>query len=346
MSGQQHTTTCGESGGTTRDGTPCGRPAGWGTTHSGEGLCRDHEAGGVQRRPGSKAARSQAGETGKAKKTSYGAGFFATLFAFAAVAFFIGARGMDELGMKVLMYGLAGVSGLVMSLFFGLRAEKMQDVRDESARSLLDDQIRGVRRGEIPVFFLYLRSFSSTGKLHVKSHGGWFSLPTPRLFLEGEFTDLEVALGRALEPAGPLIALGLPGEHVGAGRIKSEEEGWKDDVRLLAKKAQAIFVVPSDHPGTIWEIEWLKSKRQLKKTIFIMPPKSRGSPRSDFDIRTEWQKAAESLQSLGIAVPEYDKKGMVLTVGGDGGVASARRLRFHDKDEVLGAVRALVPRHS
>ncbi len=37
---------CGDCGGRKADGTPCTRKIGWGTDHSGEGPCRDHEGSG------------------------------------------------------------------------------------------------------------------------------------------------------------------------------------------------------------------------------------------------------------------------------------------------------------
>jgi hypothetical protein len=35
--------TCGENGGTNGQGKPCGHEAGWGTEHSGEGPCKQHD---------------------------------------------------------------------------------------------------------------------------------------------------------------------------------------------------------------------------------------------------------------------------------------------------------------
>jgi len=62
--------------------------------------------------------------------------------------------------------------------------------------------------------------------------------------------DFERLLAIAVDSYAPLIALGRPGEQVGAGRILTTEERWQEDFRKLAEAARLILLMPSAHPGT------------------------------------------------------------------------------------------------
>ena len=74
---------------------------------------------------------------------------------------------------------------------------------------------------------------------------------------EDRTTDFERVVAEAVENGLPLVAFGRPGEQIGAGRIMTSEERWKEDVALLATAALVIFLFPSTRPGTLWETDWL-----------------------------------------------------------------------------------------
>jgi hypothetical protein len=85
-------------------------------------------------------------------------------------------------------------------------------------------------------FVLYLRTFGVTGLLTI---GG---------------IDFETSMAYNLAPMMPMIALGHPGEAIGAGRIFTTEEHWKEEILRLIENASLILLIPSHHEGTQWEI--------------------------------------------------------------------------------------------
>jgi hypothetical protein len=189
--------------------------------------------------------------------------------------------------------------GAVVLIFFVIwfraagRADERtaQRGRDRRAAALLED----MKNGGIE-FFLYLRPFASTGGVQIVRS------ITPRRVRGGVVTgvlevcwnDLEALLAKCLEPHGPLIGLGRPGEQIGAGRITSDEESWQKLVTALAANARLLFLLPALDSGTRWEMDLVFSQPGLLgKTIFIVP----GSHRI-----TDYVKATEPLPGLELSV--------------------------------------------
>lgn len=142
-------------------------------------------------------------------------------------------------------------------------------------------------------FGLYLRSFHTTASLKVNN------------------VDLETQIAYAINISLPIVALGSPGEHIGFGRIETSEEDWKEDVLRLMDEAKIILLIPSYRLGTKWEIEQLRDRSYLKKTIFIMPPELqlKGKPLS-----IEWNLTAQTMSKLGFQVPSHFSKGLFFTL--------------------------------
>jgi hypothetical protein len=85
--------------------------------------------------------------------------------------------------------------------------------------------------------------------------------------------DLETVVAMSVDSYAPLIALGRPGEQVGAGRVLTTEESWKATFEKLAGGVSTIFLIPSSHPGTLWELRRVVvDPEMLRKTAFIIPP--------------------------------------------------------------------------
>lgn len=85
--------------------------------------------------------------------------------------------------------------------------------------------------------------------------------------------DLETLLAHLVEPWAPLIGLGTPGEQLGAGRLESSDPTWRDQVVQLSAAAQRIFLLPSNRPGTAWELDHIAPRPHLlAKPVFIVPP--------------------------------------------------------------------------
>jgi len=92
-------------------------------------------------------------------------------------------------------------------------------------------------------------------------------------------------------------------------------------VRRLVEKAKAVLIIPSDRPGTLWEVQHLRAKGLLSKTIFIMPPEARG-----FDWRARWHDARKALGDFGASLPEYDRHGLMFRLDPEGQVLDINHL--------------------
>jgi hypothetical protein len=210
--------------------------------------------------------------------------FICTVF-FTCVALFlmalsIGSR-LEWLGMIGLLL-LVGVPPLSIKLWVSSRREeqvKVQRLRDRLAQALSSQfAIGGFPKG-VSGFCLYLRPFTSTGQLPVCTRESSITYKYPavigkeRTEDKQDHADLETLLAMAMGSKTPLIALGMPGEQVGAGRIETTERNWKTEFQRLASKATAILVLPSIQPGTLWELhQILEDERLFLKTGFLIPP--------------------------------------------------------------------------
>jgi hypothetical protein len=185
--------------------------------------------------------------------------------------------------------------------------------RDREASGILGQ----LRDGGTPSreFFLYLRAFETTGRLRPPLFA--FNFKTLGL-MQWHRNELEHLLGRAMRRQGVLVALGRPGENLGAGRIVTSDERWKQDIALLVTAARGVLLIPSSHKGTAWEVDLLKNHAWLAKTVFLMPPQSR-----KFDWKARWSESRAALGELGSHLPEYEEMGLLFTMGTDGALKDA-----------------------
>lgn len=210
---------------------------------------------------------------------------------------------------------LISILGFIVQQFSRTGQQRQQRLRDQRASEILT----GLRTGQPPLlvagfgsligdgtYSLYLRGFATTGKmpqnigLQDRGAGG-----------EQDLLDLEAILAQALESSAPLVALGQPGEQIGAGRVHSDDDHWQENLALLADGAQYVFILPTDTPGTIWEIGFILRTKLLKKCFFLMPPwKENGD-------KDQWKRLRARMESL-IHLPRYKHLGMIFTIREDG----------------------------
>lgn len=193
-----------------------------------------------------------------------------------------------------------------------------QALRDRRAVQTLN----AVRNGEAPAFSLYLRSFEITARMPMieDQFAGPLLAGDVRADVD-TWSDVETQLAAGVEDEIPLIALGEPGEHPGAGRVRSTDETWQEDVRALANAAIVIFMFPSARAGTLWEARWLRDQRLLSRTIFVVPPRPGRLHRSDsYDWSVRWPEIRDAMMDVGVRLPDYEKKGQLFTVTADGSI--------------------------
>lgn len=223
---------------------------------------------------------------------------------------------LDQLGPGYRAYWvlLLGMSvSLAISIVLRRRVLFARQQKNELAAARLLENLRADQPAGCKEFFVYLRSFETTG--HLKPPFFFTLAVLQRLHTN----ELESFLALALEKKGPVVALGLPGEEVGAARIRVMDTTWKADIQRLLTHATGLLVLPSAHEGTMWEIEFIQKENLLQKSVFVMPPKTR-----QFNWRTRWEQAAQALRQFSITLPEYNERGLLFSLNAAGEVADAR----------------------
>lgn len=209
------------------------------------------------------------------------------------------------------------VLGQALTALGRRRVQRRRDARaDAVVRALLDGAAP-------PPFALYLRPFSVTGRLAVVNRR-WRGLPfLPGYFAHEAELEFERLLAAALAPALPLVALGRPGEAIGAGRIAVEDAEWKAVFQRLIEAARWIVMIPCDQGETRWEVEQLVVQGRLGKTVFIMPPALKHGA---IDMAPLWRQLRAGLADAGVCLPAYTPAGQLFRLGPQGRFYRSRYL--------------------
>ncbi|MCZ4306309.1 hypothetical protein O4G98_16350 [Zoogloeaceae bacterium G21618-S1] len=199
-----------------------------------------------------------------------------------------------------------------------------QRLRDRRAEAVLLQLLNAPDDAEVPPFAVYLRPFSVTGRLMV-SNRRLRGLPfMPRYYAHEAEMEFERVLAAALSPDLPLLALGRPGEAMGAGRIAVADAVWKPMFQLLIERARWIVMMPSDQGETRWEVQQLVAQQRLGKTVFIMPPALKCG---HIDLPDYWRHVRTGLLADGVSLPAYAPAGQVFRLGRGGRFYRSRYLR-------------------
>jgi len=252
--------------------------------------------------------------------------------------------------IRILLGLLTAVIMIILNAIQDAESESLQRVRDNRALEVKNEYINMLNENGKAAFSLYLRPFFSTNILMTqvndnKTQGGNLNL------------DLESLIEKIMKNDAPLVALGKPGEMTGAGRILTTEADWRNEVTVLIKNARTIFVLPSEHLGTLFEIQIIKNSGLLPNCIWIMPESigemgthvsiATGIPRflsetkySDFS--KTWEETAIALEKIGIALPTYDYGGMLFKLNETGEMIDSRRLSLSKKFNKMGSLRTAI----
>ncbi|WP_323002233.1 hypothetical protein [Denitromonas sp.] len=204
----------------------------------------------------------------------------------------------------------------------GWQRRALQRRRDARAEAILA-QLLAAPDAPVPPFAVYLRPFSVTGRLSVVNRR-FRGLPFMRAYYAHEAEmEFERVLAAALAPALPLVALGRPGEAIGAGRIAVSDAVWKAMFQRLIGAARWIVMIPSDQGETRWEVQQLVAQDLLGKTVFIMPPALK---RGGIDVAAYWRQVRGGLSADGVCLPDYTSAGQVFRLGRGGRFYRSRYL--------------------
>jgi hypothetical protein len=205
------------------------------------------------------------------------------------------------------------VMGIVTNSIDRFFLYRQQRFRDKRALEIFS----AVKAGKPAIYSLYLRGFGTTGHLHF-GKGGKARLEDRLQDLEirggqNAFSDLETLITEAMEYFAPMIALGRPGEQLGAGRVETEEENWIEDFQLLALHAKTLVLFPIATEGTLREVEFIVKHGFWPKTIILMPTEN---PSANWDL--QWDYMKRKAEEFGLDFPVYQSGGMVFKIGQQG----------------------------
>jgi hypothetical protein len=258
-----------------------------------------------------------------------------------AAAAGVGAAWLRETDFTLYLAGVGGsvVAGAVwLAMFTTLADLSGQHGRDLEAQALF----ASLQRGEAPKrpFALYLRPFSSTNVfleevLARQSFGASVFVATSTQF------ELEQQIEQATRRVGPLVALGEPLEHIGAGRIRIGEDQWRDAVKVLSDHAALIILLPSSRPGTLWEVERLLESGLIARTVVVDPPNAPGG-RSHYDPGSEWAQVRAAFAQRGYAMPKDSRVGQLLYFGRERAPKARARLDMDAEDNIAGFFRRVL----
>jgi len=91
-------------------------------------------------------------------------------------------------------------------------------------------------------------------------------------------TKLDFIMLEECSTIGPTIALGDPKDQksiYGPARYYARDDEWQDYVHKILDEARLIYMFLQGTNGVKWEVEQLVKMNRLKKTIFIIAPKSK-----------------------------------------------------------------------
>ncbi|NJO29990.1 MAG: hypothetical protein HC874_22515 [Richelia sp. SL_2_1] len=210
----------------------------------------------------------------------------------------------------------------ITAIYRRFNGNKIQDKRNEIATDILNKVNKG---GKIQDYVLYLRPFSTSGQLAMMQD---YQIARRRLIsarsalLQQEMSELQVYLLGDMElqfadalwssrlPLVALLEIDRDEQGQGAGRIQEKfGDDWLCYVSKLAEKAKGIIVtLVSDGgvsgQGTINEIQMLRNKELLDKTLFFVPVLTDGSNQKSF--QKEWKETRTIiLNQIGISLPNF-----------------------------------------
>ncbi len=174
-------------------------------------------------------------------------------------------------------------------------------------------------------FSLYLRPFELDRVMETWSANVILDIFTPGMRRQ---LGIEEHLAQLVDNHWPLVAVG--DSVVGAQKLHSTDEAWREEVHKLMREAEMIFFIPGPSPGAVWEALSIADhdKSCIGRTFWFMPELSEFS--EGFDAFGFCQRAREALAAVGIHLPDDFEPGSVcratyLAAHAHGGGAAVHR---------------------
>lgn len=122
-------------------------------------------------------------------------------------------------------------------------------------------------------FYLYLRPFDIDGHILVPNpeRGNFWRNLMPTSYNGTEaYVNIEELILQAVGEHMPLIGIGKKTNVIGAGKVIARDDDWRRNFEALALEARCIFSIPSLHPSTLWELEWLAEHGLCARVMMIL----------------------------------------------------------------------------
>jgi len=192
----------------------------------------------------------------------------------------------------------------------------IQKTRDKLAAQIYKEIAKGSNKDKFSKFVLYLRPFTITGEMkttnanHPQGFAAGAMMPSA---YEAEKIEFEERLANAVSDKCLLVALGSPGEAIGAARLPTSESKWQDDVLKLMFHAEHIFIAPGNQPGTIWEIQSIIQKKYLPKSTFFIPERPKDENGSKVWLE-QFSMDNYLFNTLSLPFPDEAEKGVLFQI--------------------------------
>lgn len=226
---------------------------------------------------------------------------------------------LDNLSWKITA-GIVGVGSWLLwgGLIFAIAStfhNKARQVTNLKAMQLQEqmcsdilDKIKRTRRPD--PYFVFLRPFAAEN-----AGCAWYT--SSSLFSADTInvTTIDDELIQVLQFVGPTLCLGNQSDEfkIGAKRIPSTDETWREDIHLLLEHCTGVFLFPWYSESTMEEVVKIFERPKLiGKTVFFMPP-----ARSMRWAEEHWKRTLEKLAEKNILLPKYLPCGVIFNKYGE-----------------------------
>ena len=178
---------------------------------------------------------------------------------------------IDTLGPLVLLFWGFGIVSSILGAYIYKESKNINLTKEISHKKTLTQLDIDERE---PI--LYLRSFVSDS-LAGKSENDDLLAKFLSLGYPQNLNSEEEQLSYAIKKYGPFIAIGNPNDslpQIGASRIYTENDKWKDVVTDLIKTSQLIILRLGVTPSFWWEVDVVFKNKKPEKIIFLLPESS------------------------------------------------------------------------
>jgi hypothetical protein len=178
--------------------------------------------------------------------------------------------------------------------------------QERESRKILSEIKKGVSPGR---YFVFLRPFCAEN-----AGCAWYE-PSNLMSVDLLYsTTIDDELTQVLNPIGPTLCLGneIKDVKLGAARVPSTDETWREDIRILLKHCMGIFIFPWHTESITEEVIYIyETPYLLAKTVFFMPPQ-----RSMFLAEEHWREITVALKKKHIELPKYTPCGLLFNARG------------------------------